>query len=178
MDDDKILVPTEQNIKPKTRVVTANVKEQPKLTGIKPLVAKPDSIIKIPSSMVSGEFIWQASKQHYLLMVLNQVDPVYVNESKNALKRFVSSSNPSVSVAKDTLDGKNNLLVFSIFESADDALIFYEKIKKAAPAQLSWLPAKSYSFAIITQSNLELLKKNKQLEAYKKLLSEQYPGKF
>jgi hypothetical protein len=111
-------------------------------------------------------------------MVLNQVDPVYVNESKNALKRFVSSSNPSVSVAKDTLDGKNNLLVFSIFESADDAIVFHEKIKKAAPAQLSWLPAKSYSFAIITQSNLELLKKNKQLEAYKKLLSEQYPGKF
>ncbi|MEN9963985.1 MAG: hypothetical protein RL582_1080 [Bacteroidota bacterium] len=178
MDDDKILVPTEQNIKPKTRVVTTNVKEQPKLAGIKPMVVKPDSVIKIPSSMVSGEFIWQASKQHLVVMVLNQVDPVYVNESKNALKRFVSSSNPSVLVAKDTLDGKNNLLVFSIFESADDAMIFYEKIKKAAPAQLSWLPAKSYSFAIITQSNLELLKKNKQLEAYKKLLSEQYPGKF
>lgn len=178
MDDDKILVPSEQNIRPKTKIVTTNVKEQPKLAGIKPMAVKPDSIIKIPSSMVSGEFIWQASKQHYLLMVLNQVDPVYLNESKNALKRFVSSIYPAVSVSKDTLDGKNNFLVFSIFESADDALVFHEKIKKAAPAQLSWLPAKSYSFVIITQSNLELLKKNKQLEAYKKLLNDQHPGKF
>jgi len=69
-------------------------------------------------------------------------------------------------------------LVFSTFESAEDAVAFHEKIKKAAPSQLSWLSAKSYSFIIITQSNLDLLKRNKQLEGYRKLLNEQYPAKF
>ncbi|MEY4702237.1 MAG: hypothetical protein RIR96_134 [Bacteroidota bacterium] len=179
MDDDKILIPVDQNVKPRTRTVPISVnKDQPKLTGIKTITAKPDTVIKVPSSMVSGEFIWQSSKQHMLVMVMNQVDPVYINESKNALKRYVASIAPSVVITKDTLDIKNNLLVFSTFESAEDAVVFHDKIKKAAPAQLSWLPAKSYSFIIITQSNLDLLKRNKQLEAYRKLLNEQYPAKF
>jgi hypothetical protein len=76
------------------------------------------------------------------------------------------------------LDAKNNLLVFSTFENAEDALIYLEKIKKAATTQISWLAASKYAFIIIHEDNLNKLKSNKDLETYKKLLNNQYPGKF
>jgi len=178
-DEDKILIPVDQKVKPRTRTEpTTNVKEQPKLAGIKNMVAKPDTAIRIPASMKRGEFVWQSSKKHLVVMLLNQVDPVYVNETKNAWKRYAASVSPSTAVAKDTVDSKNSCVVFSAFESADEAMLFAEKLKKAAPAQLSWLTAKSYSFIIINLDNFELLKKNKEIEAYRNLLNEQYPGKF
>ena len=106
-------------------------------------------------------------------------DSVYVNEAKVAFQRFNSSNSfSSKNIVKDTLNSKNNLLVFSSFENAEDATNYLDKIKKAAPAQISWLAASKYSFIIIHEENLNKLKSNKDLETYKKLLNNQYPGKF
>ena len=54
----------------------------------------------------------------------------------------------------------------------------FDKIKKAAAREVSWLPAAKYSFAIITNENLEVLKINKDITGYKALLNKQYPGRF
>ena len=53
-----------------------------------------------------------------------------------------------------------------------------DKIKKAAPTQISWLAASKYMFILINEDNFNKLKSNKDLETYKKLLNNQYPGKF
>ena len=70
------------------------------------------------------------------------------------------------------------LIVFSSLENADEAMVYLEKLKKAAPTQVSWLQASKYSFYPINNDNLQLLKSNKELDNYKKLLNNQYPGKF
>ena len=54
----------------------------------------------------------------------------------------------------------------------------HSNIKKAAPTEVSWLQANKYSFLVISEKNLQLLKTNKDIDTYKVLLKNQYPGKF
>ena len=76
------------------------------------------------------------------------------------------------------IDAERSILVISTFADGAAALQYYDKIKKAAAREVSWLPTNKYSFFIITPENLEVLKTNKDLIAYKALLNKQYPGKF
>ena len=79
---------------------------------------------------------------------------------------------------QDTLDFEKSLLVISSFTDADAALLYYDKIKKDAKSEISWLPATKYSFLIITEENLQLLKENKNITEYKMLLNSQYINRF
>ena len=76
------------------------------------------------------------------------------------------------------IDGEHSILVISSFTDGAIALQYYDKIKKDAPREVSWLPANKYSFFIISAENLQLLKINKDIAGYKTLLNKQYPGKF
>ena len=51
-------------------------------------------------------------------------------------------------------------------------------MKKAAPEEVSWLPANKYSFLLISEDNLQLLKTNKDFPAYIGALNKAFPGKF
>jgi len=131
------------------------------------------------SKMFEGVYKWQPDKAHLVVMILKEVDLANINEAKVSFQRFNSSNNFSTKkIIKDTLDAKNNLLVFSNFENAEDAINYLDKIKKAAPTEISWLAASKYSFIVIHEENLVKLKSKKDVETYKKLLNNQYPGKF
>ncbi len=176
-EDDKIIMADDQSVQTKKVVAVSPV--SPKLTQLKTIQTQKDSAVKLPPSMISGAFKWQPGKPHYAVMLLDKVDAVYVNEAKNAYKRFnVANNYPSLVINRDTLDAQRTLLLFTKFESAEDAFVYYEKIKKAATTQVAWLQASKYSFIIINEDNLQLLKSNKELDNYKKLLNNQYPGKF
>ena len=176
-EDDKILIPSDQKIERKA--VDGSKKIEPKITGIKSMVKMKDSSIQMLPGTFEGVFKWQPDKPHFVVMILKEVDPVYVNEARVAFQRFNTSNNYSTKkIVKDTLDTKNNLLVFSTFENAEDASNYLDKIKKAAPTQISWLTASKYAFIPIHEDNLNKLKSNKDVETYKKLLNNQYPGKF
>ena len=114
------------------------------------------------------------------MMVLTKVDPVYSTEAKNALTRYNRENfyNQKIDITKDTLDKDRTLLIFTQFETADLAIKYMDKLKRAAPSEISWLPAAKYSFYIISGSNLDLLKQNKELQNYIDLLNKKYPGKF
>ena len=113
-------------------------------------------------------------------MVLTKVDPVYSSEARNAFNRYNAQSMTTnqIIITKDTLDSARTLLVFSQFIDADEAIKYREKIKQAAPSEISWLPTQKYTFYIISDANLELLKENKNLQSYIDLLNKKYPGKF
>lgn len=176
-EDDRILISDNQNIE--TRKAVSVVPTEPKLSQIRPIKVMQDSAVQLPPSMISGGFKWQPSKTHNVVMLLDKVDEVYVNEVVNAYKRFNTSNGlNNITISKFPYDVQKNLIVFSKFENADDAVLYFEKIKKAAPTQLSWLQTSKYSYFIIHDENLQLLKSNKDMEAYKKLLNNQLPGKF
>ncbi|MEO6583872.1 MAG: hypothetical protein ABIO05_06085, partial [Ferruginibacter sp.] len=107
---------------------------------------------------------------------------VYVNEARNAFIRYNREKfyNQVINVVKDQLDAQTAILLFSSngFADADAAVAYYDKIKKAAPAEVSWLQPVKYSFIIISENNLQLLKTNKDLKNYKTLLNAQFNNRF
>ena len=114
------------------------------------------------------------------MMVLDKVDYVYVNEAKNAFTRFNKGNYllQNVEVARDAISKDTAILLFSKFDDAEAAVKYYEKIKKAAPAEVSWLAANKYSFIIISDNNLQVLKTNKDLQGYKKILNDSFGNRF
>jgi len=144
-----------------------------------PVVVK-DTVVKAPTPLTNGPFVMALNAPHQVLMILNKVDQVYVNEARNALIRYNRENyyGQPININKDVLDADNNLLVITTFPDAAAALLYYNKIKKDAPAEISWLPASKYSFIIITEENLQLLKTNKNLQGYKTLLNTQFPNRF
>ncbi len=117
---------------------------------------------------------------HLLIVVLNKVDPVYVTEARNALIRFNNEGfyTKTLLINKDVLDEDNALLVINKFADADAAIAYFSKIKTAAPKEMPWLPANKYSFYIISEQNLNVLKEKKDLNNYKALLNTNYNNIF
>jgi hypothetical protein len=108
------------------------------------------------------------------------VDPVYVTEARNALTRFNNEGyyTKSLIINKDMVDDQNALLVINKFADADAALAYLAKVKAAAPREMPWLPANKYSFYIITEQNINVLKDKKDLPVYKTLLNTKYNNIF
>ncbi len=146
---------------------------------IKPQIQNTGAVLT-PPSMMSGAFIWKPDTAQYVIMILDKVDGVYVNEAKNAFTRYNREKyyNKTIAINKDILDAQRSLLIFESFTDANEAVLYYDKIKKAAPIEVSWLQPNKYSFLIISAANLQVLKTGKDINAYKILLNNQYPGKF
>jgi tetratricopeptide (TPR) repeat protein len=156
--------------------------EKPKVENQKVVAGKaelnPEKKLAPPVKKAGFEFDPLDSQN--VVMVLTKVDPVYSSEARNAFNRFNSQSYATnqIQITKDTLDSERTLLVFSQFQDATEALKYLDKLKQAAPTQISWLPAQKYTFYIISDSNLQLLKENKNLQGYIDLLKNKYPAKF
>jgi outer membrane protein assembly factor BamD (BamD/ComL family) len=146
---------------------------------VAPVVVK-DTVAKVAPPLTSGPFVMAVNAPHHVLMILNKVDQVYITEARNALIRYNRENfyGQTININKDGLDADNNLLVITSFPDAAAAMVYYNKIKKDAASEISWLPASKYSFLIITEANLQLLKTNKNIAGYKALLNTQFPNRF
>jgi tetratricopeptide (TPR) repeat protein len=162
--------------------VAAPIVKPAEVKAIAPPIAKKmtSDSIKAPAVFVNKAFTLQPDQPHKVVMILDKVDGVYINEAKNAFVRYNKESMATINVviAKDTLDATKNLLVFASFENADAALKYFDRIKKAAPIEVSWLQASKYSFIIISENNLQLLKTNKDLKSYKELINLNFGNRF
>jgi tetratricopeptide (TPR) repeat protein len=139
-----------------------------------------DTVAKVAPPLSSGPFVMAINAPHHVLMILNKVDQVYVTEARNAFIRYNRENyyGQTININKDALDADNNLLVISSFPDAAAAMAYYNKIRKDAASEISWLPTNKYSFLIITEENLQLLKTNKNIAGYKALLNTQFPNRF
>ncbi len=136
--------------------------------------------IKVPDVYKNKNFELKPESPHYVVMILDKVDGVYINEAKNAFVRYNKGSMETVNttIKRDTIDALRVLLLFSPFENAAAAIKYFDKIKRAAPNEVSWLQAAKYSFIIISEENLQLLKTNKDITSYKQLLNINFGNKF
>ena len=126
-------------------------------------------------------FSYTPEKPHAVGVLMNKVDPVYVTEAKNAFNRYNQENfyNKTFEINTVSLNDTLKLMLINGFENSDAGLEYAEKAKKMAPRDIvPWLPVAKYSFLIITDQNLEVLKMNKDIQAYKKFLEASYPGKF
>lgn len=145
-----------------------------------PPVVPKDTVAKVAAPLTSGPFVMAPNSPHHVLMILDKVDQVYVTEARNAFNRYNRENyyGQTININKETLDTERSMLVITSFADAATAMLYYDKIKRNAAAEISWLPANKYSFLIITEENLQLLKTNKNLTGYKSLLNQQYPNRF
>jgi hypothetical protein len=152
------------------------------------VVKKPSTTIPIKSDSVAKKnvaplvpFAFNAETPHYVMIILNKVDVVFGNEAKNAFTRYNTEKfyNKTFELNTITLDAENKLLLIRPFANAQAATEYVQQTKpKAAGEIIPWLKADKYSFSIISEQNLEILKSNPDLVAYKLFLDQNLPGKF
>jgi len=125
-------------------------------------------------------FQFDVNDKYFVLMLLKNIDIVYINEAKRALTRYHSTNMPEkeIVIRQDKIE-ETPFFELSTFNNAGDAIEYMEKIKKIGTTEIfSWLPAEKYSFIIISPSNLKLMMEEKKLDTYYQYLRKQLPGKF
>ena len=126
-------------------------------------------------------YTFDPAAKHYTMIILDKVDPLFVNEAKNAFSRYNLENyyNQTFQITVSDLDSTRKLLLIGDFTNAQDAVDYAMKAKRNAPNEIvPWLKPEKYSFWIMTDSNLEVLKNNKDLALYRKFLDQNLPGKF
>ncbi|HRG23640.1 MAG TPA: hypothetical protein PLL23_04575 [Chitinophagaceae bacterium] len=170
---------------PVTKTDTGSVK--PPATVMPPTVKQPvqDTVktqpVAPPPVVTSTPFVFKPADKYFVVLVLNKVDPVFINEAKNAFFRYNRETYYNKTYTADLyqLDEENRLLLMSFFQNTDEAVAYVEKTRpKTATDIIPWLKGGKYYFTIISESNLQLLKAGKDLEAYKRFLEQHLPGKF
>ncbi|MFN8291835.1 MAG: hypothetical protein U0U70_16375, partial [Chitinophagaceae bacterium] len=140
-----------------------------------------DSLSNKPPVVNNTSFTYNASEPHYVVVLLNKVDPVFVNEAKNAFARYNKDTyyNKTYSVDLFQLDNDNRMVMIAPFANAQDAIKYMDAAKPKTPSEiLPWLKGGKYSFLIMTDSNFDVLKSTKDVEAYRSFLNLYWPGKF
>lgn len=129
----------------------------------------------------STPYTFQPNAPYFVVLVLNKVDPVFSNEAKNAFFRYNRDTYYNKIFTMDLLElnADYRLLLTSPFATAQEAVDYVDKAKpKTATEIIPWLKGGKYNFIIISQSNLDLLKTNKDVDTYKAFLDQHFPGKF
>ena len=126
-------------------------------------------------------FSFNPQAPEYAVIILNKVDVVFGNETKNAFARYNSEKyyNKTFEITTVPLDADNKLVLIKPFENVQAAIDYIKDVKpKAASEIIPWLKADKYSFSIISDQNLEVLKAKPDLTAYKLFLEQNLPGIF
>ena len=126
-------------------------------------------------------FSFNPQATHYVMIILNKVDVVFGNETRNAFARYNSEKyyNKSFELNTITLNDDIKLVLIKPFGNAQAAIDYIHDTRpKAATEIIPWLKVDKYSFSIITDQNLEVLKSNPDLTAYKLFLDQNLPGVF
>ncbi|MBS1920345.1 MAG: hypothetical protein JST17_08835 [Bacteroidetes bacterium] len=152
-----------------------NSKQQPNI------ISKVDSAANksIPPLVTSYTFTPDAP--HYVVLLLTKVDRVFANEARNAFFRYNRETyyNKTMTAELIEIDGSNKMLLISPFNNSKEAIDYIDHARPLTPTEIiPWLKGGKYSFTIITDKNLDVLKANKDIDKYQEFLHQNIPGKF
>jgi hypothetical protein len=142
---------------------------------------KADSSVKKPAVTAPTPFRFNPGDVHYAVIVLNKMDIVFTNETKNAFNRYNREKfyNKTYDLVTLPIDPENSLLLIKQFDSASAAVNYVQLVKKVSYSEIvPWLKPEKYSFGVISESNLQILQANHDLAAYRRFLDQYLPGKF
>lgn len=168
--------------------VTVNVNARDTTKGeiIKSVITKKD--IKVPdkaldktiATFTEKGFDFNASLQHYAVVILYKVDNIFIKETTTAFGRYNKQKFYSNTINQGvvSLQGDVSLLLQGPFENAAAAMNYVDVTKPQSSKILPWLTSDKYGYSIISNENLELLKTNNNIEGYKAFLKIIFPEKF
>lgn len=159
---------------------TTQTKPLPPVTNNNPPIK--DTIVSKPlPPVIPLQFTYKPSEAHYVMLILNKVDPVFMNEAKNAFSGYNKETyyNKKFTTELFELNGDNRLLLISPFKTAQEAIDYIDKVlPKTATEIIPWLKGGKYSFSILDNNNFEILKATKDIEKYKDFIHQQVPARF
>jgi tetratricopeptide (TPR) repeat protein len=182
-EDEAAVIPV---VRPKQQaIVTIPDSLRPKTDNIKPSVVTKDTaskLIAVAPSQVSP-YIINPAEPCLVAMVLEKVDPAYVNEAWYALNASSRKNfnGQQVDVVKKKLKDNLWLITFSSaeFKNAETGVGFISYLKPIVQKELlTWLDASKYSYIILSEANYNLLQQEPNMVLYQKVLRETFPGKF
>jgi hypothetical protein len=143
---------------------------------------KKDTVIVPPAPVVVVKnFTFLPTDPQYVVVVMDKVDEVYANEARNAFNRYNREKfyNQQIAMSGLKLDDRYSLVLQGPFKDAKAAVDYVDAVKPVAGSRiLPWLSVDKFSFIVISNANLDLLKNNKDMTAYRQLLLQAFPGKF
>ena len=145
----------------------------------KPVIDIAGPVVKADSAKAATATVYtfHVEAPHAVVLVLLKVDPVYVSESRNAFNRYNMEKyyNQKIDISNVPVNDSLKLVVMAGFENAAVAKEYLEKTIPAAPVRIiPWLPATKYSFLLISQDNVEVLKNRQNLDEYRKFQENYY----
>ena len=144
--------------------------------------AKADSIkLKSATPVKLKSYSYVGDSAQYVGVLMDKVDGVYQSEAKNAFNRYNKEKfyTQQIDISASKIDDRYSIVLEGPFANAAAAIEYIDKVRPIAKSRiLPWLSVEKYSFIVISQSNLEILKTTKDMDAYKQLLQTAVPGKF
>ena len=120
-------------------------------------------------------YMLDSTNKHFAMVILDKVDPLFVNEVKNAFYRYGRDRyyDQAFEYNVQELDADKKLLLIGYFPTAKEAVDFIQRAKPAATGEIMpWLKADKYTFSIITDENLGILLQKKDLVKYHEFLDQ------
>lgn len=148
------------------------------MEGLRPISIKLDTAATI---VTLREFTYNQQDSQYVMVVLKKVDPVYVNEAKNAFGRYNRTNfySENIAMTSSKLNDSTTIILMGPFERAFLAIDYIDKTRPSTRSRiLPWLTPEKYEFSIISPQNLSILDEKKDLPSYQELLKLALPNKF
>lgn len=148
------------------------------MANMRPISIKLDTAVSI---VTHKEYTYNVQDSQYVMIVLKKVDPVYVNEARNAFDRYNRTTYYSEPIGMNVtkLNDSTSVILLGPFIKSFLALDYISKTKPNTRSRiLPWLSADKYEYNIISPQNLLLLEERKDLPVYQELLKLAFPDKF
>src|SRR5262249_25277225 len=102
------------------------------------LPVKTDSVLTKKTAKPILAFSFNAAAPHYVMIILNKVDVVFGNETKNAFTRYNSEKfyNKTFELSTIPLDADNKLVLIKPFENAQAAIDYINQVKPKAASEI------------------------------------------
>lgn len=131
------------------------------------------------TAVISNEvYTFTPTDTHYVMIIMDKVDPVFVSESRNAFTRFNREryTSQQINSTNIALNKELNLLLIGPFANAGTAVSYIEAARPLAKTQIvPWLPLDKYSFTIISPANLSILQNNKDMAGFRTFMQKILP---
>lgn len=109
------------------------------------------------------------------------MDETFAGEVKNAFNRFNREryASAKLTITNVAITPQYSMMLIGPFANAGDAIDYIDKTKPSAAGRIiPWLQASKYSFSIISNKNLDILKTGKEVAVYTQFLRGIFPDKF
>jgi tetratricopeptide (TPR) repeat protein len=190
--EDSIILPEETIPQPKPAkvepIVTPVVPEPKQATvPVQAPVVKSDSSLAVKQdtltkfARVPGSYHYEPTDAQVVVLLLDQVDPVYRNEARVGLNGYNRSqfADLGLTIRVDGFNDDIRLLLIEGFSNMTTAMEYIEQVRKASPTEIfPWMPPDRYRYFPVSVPDLPLFLEKKDERGYLEFLRKHIPGKF